>query len=76
LGFSCHDYLSFCFEGVIVVVLPVPQTKFVLLLAAKLFRLTFEPNQLAVVLLGYLPQVLRFAGMPVLHSLLVQILGD
>jgi hypothetical protein len=68
---------SFCFEGDIsFLLLPVPQTKFVLLLVAKLLRLTFEPNQLAVLLFGYLPQFLRFVAKPVLHLPLVQILGD
>jgi hypothetical protein len=67
---------SFCFEGVIVIVMPVPQTKFGLLLAATLLRLTFDSSQLAVVLFGYLPQVLRFVAKPAFRSVLVVNLGD
>jgi hypothetical protein len=64
---------SFCFEGDIsFVLLPVPQTKFVLLLVAKLLRLTFVPNQLVVEMFGFQRRLYWFAAMPASHPQMVE----
>jgi hypothetical protein len=54
---------SFCFEGdITVVVLPVPQTKFVLLLVAKLLRSTCVSSQLVVEMFGFQRRLCWYAA--------------
>jgi hypothetical protein len=69
-------FYSFVLRFMGFVMLPVPLTKFVLLLLATLLGLNVSPNQQVVVLFGFLPQFSRYDSKPALLLFVMVLVVD